>query len=138
MTARAPWPSLPVFTLGQHDENYSKTEPAALSTVLGVAKFRLYSLRGNFSLITDHKPLVTIFGHNKQLPSIASARMHRWPPTLSASMYVINRQSRLFDATKSLRSPKLVVCVTFSARDCPSLRPITIERERGRQVFTLT
>ena len=40
-------------------------------------------------MLTDHKPLVTLFGHNKTIPPLAAARLQRWAIILSAYEYEI-------------------------------------------------
>ena len=47
-------------------------------------------------LITDHRPLTTIFGDKKGIPPIAAARMQKWGVLLSTYHYNIE-----FKATKS-------------------------------------
>ena len=40
-------------------------------------------------MLTDHKPLVTIFGPKKQIPSLAAARIQRWALLLGLHQYDI-------------------------------------------------
>ena len=40
-------------------------------------------------LVTDHKPLVSLFGPKKAIPPLAAARLQRWAITLSAYSYEI-------------------------------------------------
>jgi hypothetical protein len=40
-------------------------------------------------LLTDHKPLTSIFGPNKGIPTLAAARLQRWALLLSAYTYEI-------------------------------------------------
>lgn len=40
-------------------------------------------------LVTDHKPLTTIFGPKKGIPPLAAARLQRWAILLSAYQYEI-------------------------------------------------
>ena len=42
-----------------------------------------------FTLVTDHKPLTAILGSKKGVPSLAAARLQRWPLLLSAYSYEI-------------------------------------------------
>ena len=42
-----------------------------------------------FTLITDHKPLTSIFGPKKGVPTIAAARLQRWALKLAAYSYEI-------------------------------------------------
>ena len=57
------------------EKRYSQTEKEALSIVWAVEHFHLYLFGHSFTLITDHKPLETIYGHNK---AKTSARIERW------------------------------------------------------------
>ncbi len=55
------------------EKRYAQTEREALAIVWGVEHFHLYGKE--FTLVTDHKPLETIYG-NKNAKS--SARVERW------------------------------------------------------------
>ena len=54
---------------------YSQTEKEALAIVWGVEYFHLYVYGHEFVLVTDHKPLETIYGSRT---SKTSARIERW------------------------------------------------------------
>ena len=43
----------------------------------------------HFELITDHKPLLSLFNEHKAIPSHASARIQRWALTLAAYEYTL-------------------------------------------------
>ena len=57
------------------EKRYSQTEKEALSIVWAIEHFHLYLFGHSFTLITDHKPLETIYGHNN---AKSSARIERW------------------------------------------------------------
>ncbi len=57
--------------------------------VFGVQRFHQYLYGRNFTLVTDHKPLTTILGPKKGIPSLAAARLQRWALLLSAYCYEI-------------------------------------------------
>ena len=80
-------------TLSQPEKNYAQIEREALSIVFGAEKFRHYLLGRQFTLETDHKPLLTLFGEHKGIPEMASARIKRWAMKLSAFQYKIQHIS---------------------------------------------
>ena len=58
------------------EQRYSQTEKEALALVWGCEHFRIYLLGAHFTtIITDHKPLETIFNNPKSKPP---ARIERW------------------------------------------------------------
>ena len=47
----------------------------ALAIVFGVKRFHQYIYGNHFTLITDHRPLTTLFNPKKSIPTLAAARM---------------------------------------------------------------
>ena len=76
-------------TLTASEKNYAQLEKEALSLIFGIRKFHSYLYGRRFTLITDHKPLTTILGPKKAIPSLAAARLQRWAVLLSAYTYDI-------------------------------------------------
>ncbi|KAJ8351903.1 hypothetical protein SKAU_G00233790 [Synaphobranchus kaupii] len=76
-------------TLSHAESNYAQIEREALGIVFGVRKFHQYLFGRKFILLTDHRPLTTIFGPHTGIPSLAAGRMQRWALLLSAHHYVI-------------------------------------------------
>lgn len=74
-------------TLSKAERNYAHLEKEGLALVFGVTKFREYLWGRSFTLVTDHKPLVGIFHHNRAVPDTAAARVQRWALLLSAYSY---------------------------------------------------
>ena len=52
--------------------------------MFGVTKFRQYLLGRHFTLMTDHKPLVTLFNEHKPMSQLASARIKKRSLLLAA------------------------------------------------------
>ena len=79
--------AFPSQTLTSTERNYSQFEREALAVVFGVKKFHNYIFGLRFSIITDHKALLGIFGPSKAVPTMASSRMIRWALLLQAYTY---------------------------------------------------
>ena len=77
------------LTLTQAERNYTNLEREALSIVFGVKKFHQYLFGRPFTLMTDHKPLESLFNEKKPIPTMAVARIQRWALTLAAYKYTI-------------------------------------------------
>ncbi|XP_064469988.1 uncharacterized protein K02A2.6-like [Ornithodoros turicata] len=74
-------------TLSTAEANYSHLEKEALALIFGVKKFHSFLYGREFVLLTDHKPLQTIFGEKSSTPTIAAARLQRWSLILAAYRY---------------------------------------------------
>lgn len=76
-------------TLTKAEKNYSTIHKEALAVVWGVTKFYQYLKGRQFIIRTDHKPLLLLLGEGKQIPKMASGRVHRWAFFLSGFNYKI-------------------------------------------------
>lgn len=54
--------------LSPTEQKYSVIEKEALAIVFATKKFYQYLIGNHFYLVTDHKPLLAIFGENKGIP----------------------------------------------------------------------
>ncbi|XP_014663413.1 PREDICTED: uncharacterized protein K02A2.6-like [Priapulus caudatus] len=57
--------------------------------VFGLKKFYQYIWGRKFTLVTDHKPLISMFGPHKETPALAANRLARWALLLSQFDYEI-------------------------------------------------
>ena len=76
-------------TLSSSEANYSQLEKEALSLIFGLHRFHQYVYGRQFTLLTDHKPLVTLLGPKTGIPPLAAARLQRWALFLSSHTYDI-------------------------------------------------
>jgi len=74
-------------TLSDAEKKYSQIEKEGLACVFGVKKFHSYLYGHPFTLITDHKPLQTLFSESRAIPLQASSRIQRWALTLATYEY---------------------------------------------------
>ncbi|CAM1310338.1 Uncharacterised protein r2_g2066 [Pycnogonum litorale] len=65
-------------SLSVSESRYAQIDREALAIIYGVRKFSAYLLGRRFTLVTDHKPLQSIFGNKKGVPPIVTARLHRY------------------------------------------------------------
>lgn len=68
---------------------YAQIDREGLACVFGVKRFHNYLFGRLFTLVTDHKPLVSLFNEQKAIPAHASARIQQWALTLAAYQYVL-------------------------------------------------
>ena len=72
-------------SLTECEKRYCQTEKEALALVWAVEHFKTYLFGKEFELISDHKPLETIFGQRSK----PCARIERWVLRLQAFKYKI-------------------------------------------------
>ena len=76
-------------TLNSAEKNYSQLDKEGASVMFGLKKFHKYLYGRHFTIVTDHKPLVSLFSEKKQVPVTASPRVQRWAVTLRGYEYDI-------------------------------------------------
>lgn len=64
------------------EKKYGQIEKEALALVFAVKKFHKLLYGRKFTLLTDHKPLLAIFGSKKGIPAHSTNRLQRWALTL--------------------------------------------------------
>ena len=78
-----------LHTLSKTEKGYLQIEKEGLSCVFGITRFHVYLMGRHFTLITDHKPLLTLLNESKAFSSHASAWIQRWALTLAAYEYTL-------------------------------------------------
>ena len=64
------------------ERKYSHIEKKGLAIIFAVKKFHKMLYGRHFTLITDHKPLISIFGSEKGIPVYTANRLQRWATML--------------------------------------------------------
>ncbi|KAJ1528979.1 hypothetical protein ONE63_007346 [Megalurothrips usitatus] len=78
-----------VVTLSATERRYSQLDLEALAVMFAVRKFSRYLYGRKFLIVTDHKPLVSLFDPTSPIGDHLSPRMTRWALALSALDYRI-------------------------------------------------
>ena len=76
-------------TLSDTQRRYSQIQKEALAIVFALHKFHQFLYGRQFILVTDHKPLLSLFGPNKATPALAANRLARWALLLNQYNYTI-------------------------------------------------
>ena len=76
-------------SLSKSEQNYSQLEKEALAIIFGIKKFHKFLYGKPFTLVTDHKLLVTILGPRSPVSTLAAAQLQRWALLLSGYQYKV-------------------------------------------------
>ena len=76
-------------TLTPTQRGYSQIQKEALAIIFALSKFHQFLYGRPFILVTDHKPLLALFGPTKATPALAANRLARWALMLSQYQYTI-------------------------------------------------
>ncbi|PIK46177.1 hypothetical protein BSL78_16969 [Apostichopus japonicus] len=74
-------------TLSKAVQNYSQVEKEGLACIFGVKKYHSYLHGRKFELVTDHKPLQSLFNEAKSTPPQATSIIQRWALMLANYEY---------------------------------------------------
>ena len=107
-------------TLTSTERNYSQLEKEALAIVYALRQFHFYLWgQSNFTLITDHKPLLGLFGQDKPISPMSSGRIQRWSLILQAYKFTLVHRSGAFLGTADALS-RLPLKATTDATPVPA------------------
>ena len=74
--------------LYQTVKEISQIDKESLAIIYVVKHFHFFLYgKDSFTVFTDHKPLISLFGANSELATLVAARLQRWALTLSAYNY---------------------------------------------------
>ena len=80
-------------TLTDAQKRYPQIQKEALSIIFALKKYHQFLYGRPFILVTDHKPLSSMFGPNTATPMLAANRLARWSLMLSQYDYTIEYRS---------------------------------------------
>jgi RNase H-like domain found in reverse transcriptase len=120
-------------TLSSAEINYSQIYKEALGIVWGVKKFFYYLAGRRFKLITDHKPLLSIFRTKKNLPSLVATRLLHYAIFLQKINYDIEyKPSKAISNTDGLsRLPVISEDLVTYDQGCRVATDVAIAMFRG-------
>ena len=80
-------------TLTEAQKNCSQIEKETFSIIFGLKRFRQYLYGRSFVILTDRRPLLSLFGPKNPVNAHATARLQRWALILASYNYNIEYRS---------------------------------------------
>ncbi|KFD63475.1 hypothetical protein M514_08570 [Trichuris suis] len=77
-------------TLTSAEKHYSQIEKEALALIFALQKFHKMIHGRKFTLLTDHKPLLAIFGSKSGIPVYTASRLQRWATIALAYNFIVH------------------------------------------------
>ncbi len=74
-------------SLSPAEKSYSQLERESLSIIFALVRWRQYLLGRECTIVTDHRPLLSLLDPTKGLPPVAAARVMRWAMFLAGYGY---------------------------------------------------
>ena len=104
-------------TLSNSERNYSQIDKESLAIIFAVKHFHFFLYgKDRFTIYTDHKPLISLFGAHAKLPTLVAARLQRWALTLSAYNYKIEYRTGANNGNADALSRKPLVQTNLNAQ----------------------
>ena len=104
-------------TLSNSERNYSQIDKENLAIIFAVKHFHFFLYgKDRFTIYTDHKPLISLFGEHAKLPTLVAARLQRWALTLSAYNYKIEYRTGANNGNADALSRKPLVQTNLNAQ----------------------
>ena len=73
--------------LSKAEQNYAQIEREEVAVIFGVSKFHKYIYGREFTIITEHKPLLGLFKEDRAISPTGSARVQLWTLVLASYHY---------------------------------------------------
>ena len=113
------------------ERRYSQTEKEALAVVWGCERFSLYLVGKEFDLITDHKPLETIYSSKRTKPL---PRIERWVLRLQPFAFKVKYRQGKDNAADALS--RLPLASSSTERNMADQYCYTVLKEATPKAFT--